>query len=160
MKWVIGLAAAICLVPVVHGKEKAVGEEERYKVPVNAAFYPQNTPEKTMASIAKALNENDLSYLMGQLADPKYVDARVKELKLRYEKGTNEERDLVAFDDLVKEVAKHFNDDPTLIRELRYFAKDGKWDPATSSFSLEDFPSRRVFLKQIGERWFLENRQQ
>ena len=161
MKWVIGLAAALCLVAGLHGQEKVEGQpEERFKVPVDLVRYPQGTPEQTIASIVKALKEQDLSYLMAQLADPKYVDTRVKELKTRYEKGSDEDRNLVAFDDLVKEVAKHLSDDPSLIRELRRFAKEGKWDAAASAFVLPDLQSRRVFLKKLGERWFLENRQQ
>ena len=48
-----------------------------------------------------------------------------------------------------------------LVKELRDFARSGEWegDEQKSSAKLKTSPTRRVFMKKIQDRWFLENRQ-
>ncbi len=159
MKWFLGTGLGLCLVCFCQAQGDLELLNRRYKVFENEKIYPQDTPEKTMTSMARALKYKDTIYLMAHIVDPKYVDDRVKELRKNYD-GPAEDRDLVAFVDLVKEVEEHFRKDPGLVRELRRFALEGKWNPANSSFVLPDVRSRQVYLKKIGERWHLENRQQ
>lgn len=133
---------------------------ERYRVEPNVRNYPQDTPQKAMGSVVKAVNLRDFTYLLAHLADPGYVDARVEEYKKGLT-GPDDARTLVAFDKLTREVAKHFQDDPSLAQELRRFAgPEAEWEVAANSASakLKDVPSRRVYFKKLKDQWHLENR--
>ncbi len=132
---------------------------ERYRIQPDFRRYPQATPQKALESVVRAINVRDFSYLMAQLADPAYVDAKVEDYKKSL-KGPENARTLVAFDKLAQEVARHFQDDPSLARELRRFAKEGEWEvgPNGASARLKDVASRRVYFKKLQDRWYLENR--
>ena len=69
---------------------------------------------------------------------------------------------LLAFDRLLRETNQFFQNDPLIVKDLRVFAKEAKWaeEGETAIGTVETIPARKVFLKKIGERWFLENRQQ
>ena len=56
--------------------------------------------------------------------------------------------------------AARADDDPTKVRELARYAKDGEWsvEGARASATNKLLPARKVFLKKIGERWYLEDR--
>src|SRR5205085_31031 len=105
-------------------------------------------PKAALASVVKALEEKRVDYLLAHLADPEFVDARVKIYK-----GN--------FDELVKETSARMVDNPSVLKELRRFLKDGKWKTfnATAEASLDDLKVRRVYFRQIKKRWYLEQRQ-
>jgi hypothetical protein len=133
---------------------------ERYQVDLDLRKFPQTSPEQALASVVQAVNTRNFTYLIAQLADPEYVDARVEEYRKEL-KGAPAARTLVAFDRLVREVAQHFQNDPSLGKELRRFAKEGKWKQESETRSacyLADVASRRAVFRQIKGRWFLENR--
>src|SRR5207253_2116312 len=117
---------------------------------------------KCLASIVKAIQNKRVDYLLAHLADPEFVDKRVAENKAMLV-GSEEAKIILAFDRLVKETAEHFQEDPLLVKELLKFARADKeaWevDEEKASAKLKELPGRQVFLKKIGERWFLENRQ-
>lgn len=133
---------------------------KRYGFEVNIAQYPQKTPKESLESVIQAVQNKRIDYLLAHLADPEFVDKRVTE----YSKGLQGSEDakiFLAFDRLVKETSSHFMEDPLLARELRDFARDGEWegDESKASAKLKSIPTRRVFMKKMQERWFLENRQ-
>ena len=76
--------------------------------------------------------------------------------------GKEEARTSLAFNRLVSETVAYFLTDPILVKELRQFAKDAKWDvdEDLATGTLKEVAARKVFLKRLGDRWFLENRQQ
>src|SRR5262245_57704269 len=88
---------------------------------------PQKTPEETVKSIARALGDERFDYLMAQLADPVYVDARVDKHEKTIRGGNEEGRRLLAFQRVVAEAKDHLFTDSALIRELRVFAQDAQW---------------------------------
>jgi hypothetical protein len=142
--------------------EKPEQEARRYGFDYNHALYPQKKPEEAIKSIVKAIDGKRVDYLLAQLADPKYVDSQIAQYKANFTTGKDDARTFRAFDRLVNETVEYFLSDPLLIKELRQFARDGKWeieeDVATGT--VKDVPARKVFLRKIGDRWFLENRQQ
>ena len=160
MARLFGIVLLLCVSTPVFAQLNAVQRDERYKVVVNPVRYPQSTPEETMQSVGKALNDQDLVYLMAWLTDPDYVDSRVKPLMDKYQGGTEDERALVAFEELVNQIALHFERQPSLIQELRQFVTEGKWNMELKAIEVPDIQSRRVFLKEVKGRWVLENRQQ
>ena len=134
----------------------------RYRVDLAAAQFPQAAPDEALKSIVKAVDGQRIDYLLAQLADPAYVDRKVNEYKALIDKGPEDAKVLLAFDRLVRETRQHFDTDPLLVRELRAFAKDGMWnvEDAAATGTAKAVPAHKVFMKRIGDRWFLENRQQ
>ena len=86
----------------------------------------------------------------------------VETYKQDFLQGKEEGKRLLAFDRLVRETNLYFQNDPLIAKDLRIFAKEAKWaeegDLATGT--VDTIPARKVFLKKIGDRWFLENKQQ
>jgi hypothetical protein len=123
--------------------------DRRYAIQPNLEKYPQGTPKETLASVIAAIEERRIDYLLAQLADPDFVDGRVKDVY----KGQ--------FDELVAETKRKLADNPDTLKELQRFLKEGEWDSVenTASASLKDVKDRKVFMKKIGKRWYLENKQ-
>lgn len=135
----------------------------RYGFDYNPTLYPQKTPKETMASIVKAIDTKRVDYLLAQLADPKFVDGQVAQYRSLFPNGTEAARTFLAFEKVTGATVQHLLADPILVKEMRLFARDAAWEEKednTSVGTLKDVPARKVFLKRIGERWYLENRQQ
>ncbi len=134
----------------------------RFGMNVNYLSYPQKTPEDALRSVVRALEKRRVEYLVAQLADPGLVDARIAEYSEAASGGRAEARIFAALERLVRETEAHFLADPQLLRELRVLARDAEWqtndDQAVATS--KDVPERKVFMRRIGPRWFLENRQQ
>src|SRR6185312_5258267 len=59
--------------------------EPRYGVKARLKQYPQGTPKQTLKSAVAAIDGADLPHLVGQLLDPKFVDAAVAERAKQFE---------------------------------------------------------------------------
>ena len=129
--------------------QEAKKPTRRYGIEPRLRDFPQTTPKDTLASVISAMEARNIDYLMAHLADPEYVDERVKQ----HYRGD--------FDQLVKEATVKLRDDPGAVRELQRFLKEGDWqtNEKTASVRLKAVPDRQVFLRKIDARWFLENRQ-
>src|SRR5262249_19711182 len=130
----------------------------RYGFDVNEATYPQKTPADAMNSIARAIDRKKVDYLLAQMADPAYVDYWVERYKGDFTQAKEEGKRLLAFDRLVRETTDYFLNDPLIVKDLRIFAKDAKWEEKDDIAigTVESIPARKVFLKKVGDRWFLE----
>ncbi len=161
MRW--SLAVVLLWVTVADSAQDAGKLGKRYSFESNTAFYPQNTPKKALQSVVKAIESKRIDYLLAQLADPQFVDDAVGEFKDQVPKGNEEAKTFLAFDRLMEETTAYFLDDPTILRELRVFAREAQDGDKEESPYVGIAPSiqgRKVFLKKIEGRWFLENRQQ
>jgi hypothetical protein len=118
----------------------------RYGVMVDLQSYPQGAPKETLGSVLKAADAGKFDYLAAQLADPRFIDDRLKTLF----SGD--------FNELVKDVQARL--DPFALKQLRRFLKDGDWksDGADASVHLLDVDDRAVFFHRIDGRWFMEHR--
>jgi hypothetical protein len=123
---------------------------QRHGVDPDIITYPQATPKETLASVLKAIESNKIKYLLAQLSDPQWVDQRVKDVH-----GGK-------FAAMVEETAAKLANDRASIKELQRFSMVGTWEikDATATATLADVPNRRVHMKKIEGRWFLESRQQ
>jgi hypothetical protein len=123
-------------------------EDTRYGVAYDPDNFPQGTAKQCLGSVIKAIDKRRIDYLMAQLADPQYVDMRVKQY------GGE-------FRDVVQETTDKVASDPAVLKELRRFLSEGEWEDGDESASvkLKDVKSRAVFLKKIENRWYFENRQ-
>src|SRR4051812_35113068 len=53
---------------------------ERYGVAVDAKAYPQATPKEALKSVLAAAEAKKMDYVVAQLADPTFIDERVKKV--------------------------------------------------------------------------------
>jgi len=147
-----GLAVLMCLAFSAMAnaqQDQDATPPRRYGVLLNQQTYPQEDPKQALASVVKAIDRQRIDYLLAHLADPEFVDERVKEVY-----GGN-------FDELVKETTTKLKDNPAEAKLLERFLKEGEWDAKenTATASLKDVKDRQVFMKKIGKSWYLENKQ-
>jgi len=140
----IGLACGTAG-PAGDGTEASLAK--RYGIEADLSAYPQATPKDTLASVLKAIDARRIDYLVAQLADPDFVDRRVKDTGGK-------------FDDLVTEATARLVDDPASARQLRQLAKDGEWEVKEDRASVraKDVKERGCYFRKEAGRWFLENR--
>lgn len=67
----------------------------------------------------------------------------------------------LAFDQLVRDLEDKLRDDTEGLKDLRRIARDGVFADAETTSKAEHptVKGRAVYLKKVGERWFVENRQ-
>jgi hypothetical protein len=152
MRWAVLFLIGVSFGGQLHGQapKKEAKPVARYGIEPNVELYPQATPKEALASVLKAIDGNRIIYLLAQLADPQWVDQRVQ----RLHDGN--------FDALVEETTQKLNHDRTSLKELRRFLSEGMWDvgDTTASAQLKDVKNRGVYFRKIGNRWYLESRQQ
>jgi hypothetical protein len=147
MRWIaivatVGLLAA----PAVAQKPDPLATN-RFGVEIDLDGYPQATAKDALRSVLRAADAGRFDYLVANLTDPAYADKQVKETG--------------SFGKFVDVVKAKWANDPESVKELRRFVSDGNWEETgdTAVAKLKDLKSRQVYLKKIGNRWFLENRQ-
>jgi len=116
---------------------------KRFGVEADLKTFPQATPEETLASVLKAIGNKRPDYIVAQLADPDFVDRRVKE---------------TSHDDLLAETTAKLVTDPGAAKQLRALAEKGDWtrEDATASVTLKEGSDRIATFRKAGGRWFLK----
>ena len=145
-------AIAVCFVVVVASfgearQPRPVKPPPRYAIDADLDTYSQATPKDALRSVLKAIDAQRNDYLLAHLADPDFVDQRIRELGGRFE-------------NLLRVTAENLADDPESIRDLRRFVSEGVWEESggTASVKHKDIQGRQAFFRKIDNRWFLENR--
>jgi hypothetical protein len=118
----------------------------RYGVALDAKTYPQATPKEGLRSVLDAAANKKFDYLVAHLADPGFVDDRVK----RIYGGKFKEQ----VDDTRARL------DPGMLKLLRRFLDKGKWsvEKSEATVRLDDVKDRVVRLVKKDGRWYLEHR--
>ena len=121
--------------------------EKRYNQTLDLKKHPQDTAKATLSSFVKSIENKEIDYFMAYLADPKFVDQRVKDLGGRFE-------------DVVAEARQKLVDDPATLKLLRRLADDGEWETKDDSatLTLKDAPDKPLHFVKRKERWYVENR--
>ena len=144
MRVQFGFAYLVALVILPIG---ANGDEvvQCYGIPADYKTYPQATPKETLASLLKAVEDKHVDYALAHLADPHWVEERVKQLGGKFE-------------DLVKE-CRETKLDAAAVKQLRRFLQDGEWkaEEKIAEVGLKDVADRSVRFYKVGDRWFMEN---
>src|SRR5439155_9853990 len=119
------LALGIILVGGITSPAQAPQEAipRRYGIEANLRDYPQETPKETLASVLRAIERGRINYLLAHLADPAFVDQRVKEVY-----GGD-------FEELVRETTGKLSDNPAAVKELQRFLKEGEWEGGDTTAS-------------------------
>jgi hypothetical protein len=158
-------ASLLCLAVLTGASAQNAGKGKpvvNFNIEADFDKYPQKTPQQALGSVLKALADRRVDYLMAHLADPAFVESKLKIYKAQLAASVPEDtKATLAFQRLVKATDEHFRDDPTRVRELTRFAKDGEWAAADglAVASLKLLPARKVFFKKIQDRWYLEDRE-
>jgi hypothetical protein len=136
------LVAVLILSPTARGADPA----PRHGIQPDLKRYPQATPKEALASVIKAVEDRRIDYLLAHLADPDWVEKRVKDLH-----GGK-------FEELVKETTPRM--DALTLKQFQRFAKDGEWEVSDTAAAvrLKDVTDRVIHLRKVEGRWFLENR--
>jgi hypothetical protein len=123
----------------------AQDKTDRYGVALDAKAYPQATAKEALGSVLKAAAAKKFDYLAAQLADPTFIDDRVK----RIYGGKFEEQ--------VEDVRARL--DAFAQKQLKRFLDEGKWavDGDRATVTLDSVKDRRVRLVKKGDRWYLAN---
>jgi hypothetical protein len=152
--WMVGLSTA-----QDDAKKKP---PERFGFAVDDVVYPQKTPAEAMKSVVTAYDRKRVDYMLAHLIDSAYVDYWIIEYSHDIKAGKEEGRRLLAFERLTGATNLYYQNDPLIVKDLRVFAREAKWtdEGDVAIGTVEAIPARKVFMKKIGERWFLENRQQ
>jgi len=118
----------------------------RYGVAADLKAYPQATPQECLSSVLKAADDDRFDYLLAHLADPAFVDERVRVLH-----GGK-------FEAQVEDTRTRF--DPPTRKLLARFLKDGHFSIENdhAEVRLDDVKDRAVFFKKVDGRWRLEHR--
>jgi hypothetical protein len=138
--------AGFCVLFFVAMVPAQEGKSSRYGIALDVKSYPQSTAKEALASVIKAIDDKKIAYLTAQLADPAFVDDRVKRLY-----GGK-------FDEQVQDTQARL--DPSTVKQLKRFLKEGKWTiTATSAVvTLEEVKDCCVRLVRKDGRWYLEHR--
>lgn len=157
------LVALLVFAAACHG-QNGKKNSKRYGYEYEPKLYRQDSPQEALKSIVKALNQKKLDYMMAHLVDPEFVDDEVEQVKRLFGKKSNPKAvTFVAFERVVKQTQLHFLEDPQVLKELRMFAKSDMWEFKPKGdlaiVSHKAIPARRVFMRNIGGRWFLMNKQ-
>jgi hypothetical protein len=144
---IVVLIGMIALPGLAGAQEKESKDAKRYGVALDLTTYPQGKPQETFQSVLKAIENKRFDYLAAQLSDPVFIDGRVKLFGGRFEDQVEDTRARL---------------DPSTVKLLQRFAKDGEWRTADKEamLVLKDNKDRFVFFRKIGDRWFMEHRSQ
>ena len=160
-------AAMAALLTVVVGVEAQTGDKgktlQRYGLDQDAKRFPQSNPKEALGSILKAIGDKRFDYLLAHLADPAFVDKRAAQIATNLSPKTSEaDKKSQAFNKLVERTAESFDEDPTKLKELQRFLKDGEWDEGEGEAvaKLKGVTARKVFMKKLPpDRWVLQDRE-
>jgi hypothetical protein len=141
------IALALVLTGGIVGAQEKI--PPRFNIDADVDQFPQKTPQDTLRSVLKAIEAKRVNYLLAHLADPAFVDQRVKDVGGKFEI-------------MVQETTKKFDADPESLRQMRKFLTDGEWkeDGNVASASSKEVRGKSMYFKKIGNRWFLENRKE
>jgi hypothetical protein len=119
--------------------------ETRFGVVEDTKTYPQASPKETLASLIKATEAKKIDYLVAHLAEPPYIDQRVKEtFGGKFAEQVDETRGRL---DLVR------------VKLLKKLAEKGKWkiEEKNATVEIEESMERPAYFVKIGEKWYLRN---
>jgi hypothetical protein len=171
--------------------------QPRFGVAYKQKTYPQETPQKVLASAVEAIEKGDTAYLIAHLLDPGFIELRLSDRARQSEALVEVElsrlrdfqlanRDRIAPEDrlptdkaqfnaliiersrarafrqLIRDIDEKLLNDPQSVKDLRKIMRDGTFteEPGGARGTHPDVKDRALYFKRIGDRWFLENRQE
>src|SRR6266404_4284766 len=124
------LLIVVCIVGIPFASP-AADSDVRYEIKKDLKAYPQSSAKETLHSLIKAVEAKNVGYVLAHLADPGWVDAKVKDYGDK-------------FDVLLKEATGKLVDDPGALKLLQRFDKEGEWETEDNR--------TQVKLKEVADR--------
>ena len=177
------LSSVIVLGMSAHLYAQEAEAARRFGIKQYPQLYPQDTPKKALASVLDAIDKERYDYLVAHLLLPEFVDEQLKTTygyyhKLAYDKAQQDgllrsRADLKQVKERISELAAQANfqylvrrmktkhaDDPQSLKELRQMLSQGTFQETgdTAIIRIKDLKDRAVYMKHIGDQWFIENR--
>lgn len=124
---------------------QAVKESARFGIALDEASFPQSTPENLRKSLLKALNSDNIDYMLAHLVNPLFIDKNVKEVhEGSFAKQVAETREKLK---------------KGLKSPLESLLKDGKLEVTEKSASLKDSNLKDfiITMKLENNKWYMEN---
>lgn len=133
--------ALVVATPLAFAQDKTA----RYGIGLDTKTYPQSSPKETLSSVLKAIENKKIDYLLAHLAEPQFIDNRVKKIY-----GGK-------FSEQVDETRGRL--DPFTVKQLKLFLDEGKFatEKAVATVTLEKVKNRQVKFIQKDGRWYLDN---
>ncbi len=146
MRIAMGLIGLLGLTRLALPADTPIEPGPRYGIAADLKAFPQQTPREALASVLKAIEGKRLDYLLAHLAEPGFVDDRVKRLY-----GGR-------FEAQVEETRTRLN--LTAVKLLRRFLREGEWTPQGQEemVRLKDVKDRALYFRKIDGRWYMEQR--
>ena len=125
MRTLIALAIGLVTAGLVSSQPPAPKDMAipvRYGLPYREKTFPQRTPKQTLESVVQAVEKADVSYLVSNLLDPTFVDARLAERARQLEPVV--ETELIQLRQFQKQNSDRVNpearipDDPVKLRAM------------------------------------------
>lgn len=141
-------AAVVCLLVVAGASLAQEKIAPRYGIEADTDRYAQKSAKDTLRSVLQAIEAKKIDYLLAHLAEPSFVDERVKQTGGKFEV-------------MVQETTAKLNADPESIRTLRDLLSSGEWkeEAETASVAKAGMNGKSAHFRKIGTRWYFENRQ-
>lgn len=136
-------AAVVLMIAGMFAAGQGANLDKRYGIEVDRENFPQESPKEALDSIIKAIERKKLDYLVAHLADPAFVDQRVK--------GVHGGK----FEEMVRETTTQLADNADTLKIFRRFFKEGKWEGGSAR--VDGFKDG-LYFRKVDDRWFLENR--
>jgi hypothetical protein len=143
----VGIAVLLGLTVLVPmGRAEKEKPPARYGIAADLKAYPQDTPKAALASALKAIAAKRFDYLVAQLADPAFIDPRVKTVYAG------------KFTEQVEDTTARLG--PLAIQQLQRFLKDGEWSVSKDRALVRHkaLPRSCVRFRRLEGRWYLEHR--
>ena len=139
MRFLLAGLAAVTLAGTLAAEPPA----KRFGVEADLKTFPQGTPQEALASVLKAVEQKRADYILAHLADPQFVDDRVK---------------LTGHDELLADTTAKLIGDPGAAKQLQRFLKEGEWttEDATATVTHKEMGDKVVSFRKIDGRWFLQ----
>jgi hypothetical protein len=176
----------VAIVVAVLSVQFAVAQEEevqRFGLRYNKDLYSQETTKQTLAAMLRAFERDRYDYLVAHLLDPGFVDEQLKLIQPIYEQRAREQvrkeglekmgfdpsfirnriRDharQASYEHIVRRVRAKLDDDPEALKDLKRMAREGAIEEgaAAAVVRLKDVKDRALYLRKVGDRWFIENK--
>lgn len=180
MRHLLALALLTCVTTLAAGQGD---DARRFGLRFNKDLYPQDTPKAALGSVMRALDKDRYDYLVAQLLDPDFVEEQMRITYPVYEKVAREQvqregldrkgfdatfirkriNDLATqanFEYLTRRIRTKLDDDPEAAKELRRMFRDGEFNESgeTTVVRLKDVKDRALYLRRVGDRWFIQNK--
>jgi hypothetical protein len=135
--------------PAAFGADKP-DLSKRHGIDADLKAFPQASPKEAVASVVKAVADKKADYFAAHLADPDFVDKRLKDTRATFAQFVE------------GDVKPKLIDDPGPLKQIQKFLQEGEFtvEKDRAEVRVKGVTDRALTLRQIDGRWFLENRYQ